>query len=181
MGLICPKKFPNTSLWPLGVIHGDIKPQNILVFRSAITGETSFKVADFGYSTLVVAESELVSLPKSRPWNAPEHRHEGFKVDAAKKTDVYSFGMLCLWVLFGESLPASFDIPNGPYRPTSLEKQKDEDRMQELVEQALEASASLSAEQNDRIGEFFRSTLAKAEKKRTSDFPRLIRLLTPEW
>ena len=61
----------------IGVIHGDIKPQNVLVFKDAITKEITVKVADFGYSTLTAGESERVLLPKSRPWNAPEHRYGG--------------------------------------------------------------------------------------------------------
>ena len=85
----------------IGVVHGDIKPQNVLVFKDAITRKITVKVADFGYSTLTVGESGMVFLPKSRPWNAPEHHFGGFIAQEAKKTDVYSFGMLCLWLLFG--------------------------------------------------------------------------------
>jgi serine/threonine protein kinase len=76
----------------------------VLVFKD-VTGKTTIKVADFGYSTLA-GEVEQVLLPKSRPWNAPEHYFGEFEVTDAKKTDVYSFGILCLWVLFGTLLIA---------------------------------------------------------------------------
>ena len=41
----------------IGVVHGDIKPQNVLVFKDAVTKKIAVKVADFGYSTLAVGES----------------------------------------------------------------------------------------------------------------------------
>ena len=101
-------QLPFKSDKDIGVVHGGIKPQNVLVFKDAITKEITVKVTDFGYSTLTVGESGKVILPKSRPWNAPEHHFREFKVQEAKKTDVYSFGMLCLWFLFGNRLS---DIP----------------------------------------------------------------------
>ena len=95
--------LPFKSDKDIGLIHGDIKPQNVLVFKDA-TKKPTVKVADFGYSTLTAGESGKVFLPKSRPWNAPEHHLGEFNAQEAKKTDVYSFGMLCLWLLFGNRL-----------------------------------------------------------------------------
>jgi serine/threonine protein kinase len=88
------------------IIHGDIKPQNVLVFKDG-AGMTAIKLADFGFATLATGEARNVLLPMSRPWNAPEHRFGGFDFPEAKKTEVYSFGMLCLWVLFEKSLSQS--------------------------------------------------------------------------
>ena len=45
----------------IGVVYGDIKPQNVLVFKDAITRKATVKVADFGYSTLTVGESGKIS------------------------------------------------------------------------------------------------------------------------
>ena len=78
------------------MIHGDIKPQNVLVFQNA--AGTTVKLADFGYSTLTAGEMQTIRLPKSTPWNAPEHQHgKNSNISEAKKADVYSFGLLCLW------------------------------------------------------------------------------------
>ena len=146
--------LPFKSDKDIGVVHGDIKPQNMLVFKDAITKKITVKVADFGYSTLTVGESGKVFLPKSRPWNAPEHHFGEFNVQEAKKADVYSFGMLCLWLLFGNRLS---DIPqtsadgtaelisfNAPLlqvgRPTLLEILKDEDRVEDIANHLVESS-----------------------------------------
>jgi len=47
------------------IVHGDVKPQNVLVFGDA-TGKTTVKMADFGYSTLAASKAGNVLLPKLR-------------------------------------------------------------------------------------------------------------------
>jgi serine/threonine protein kinase len=83
------------------IIHGDIKPQNILIFEDH-EHKLVAKIADFGNSVAGVAENDLCQLPRSDPWTAPEYHHRKFSVSAAKKMDIYSFSMLCLWLLLDE-------------------------------------------------------------------------------
>jgi serine/threonine protein kinase len=49
------------------VIHGDIKPDNVLIFKNE-HGNFISKLADFGFSTLSMQENELILLPRSNPW-----------------------------------------------------------------------------------------------------------------
>ena len=146
----------------IGVVHGDIKPQNVLVFKDAITRKTTVKVADFGYSTLTAGESGMVFLPKSRPWNAPEHHFGGFEAHEAKKTDVYSFGILCLWVIFG---------------PTLLERLKDEDSAEYIANSLVESMPGLNVEYRFRLKEVFSLTLPHNPGNRTCDLAGVIGLL----
>ena len=161
----------------------------MLVFKDATTRKITVKVTDFGYSTLTVGESGKVFLPKSRPWNAPEHHFEGFEAHEAKKTDVYSFGMLCLWVLFGNCLPdlpqttadgvtglISFDVPFFPSRPTLLECLKNEDRLV-YIANLLGSIPSLDAKYTIRLKEIFSLTLPHDPRKRTCDLAKVIGLL----
>ena len=140
-----------------------------------------------------MGESGKVLLPKSRPWNAPEHDFGGFKAHEAKKTDVYSFGMLCLWVLFGDRLSdfpqttadgvtglISFDVPPFRCRPTLLESLKDEDRLEYIANNLLGSMPGLDVEYTVRLREIFSLTLSHNPKERTSDLARVIGLLSRE-
>ena len=144
----------------------------MLVFKNATTRKTTVKVTDFGYSTVTAGGSGTVLLPKSRPWNAPEHHLGEFKADEAKKTDVYSFGMLCLWVLFGNRLSdvsqttadgaaglISFDAPFYTGGPTLLERLKDEGRLQYVSSHLVESMPGLDGEYKIRLKEIFGLTL----------------------
>ena len=180
------------------MIHGDIKPQNVLVYKDA-AGETSIKVADFGYSTFAASETfatdgdlfqgaaaARVYLPKSRPWNAPEHHFGEFTVSGAKKTDVYSFGMLCLWVLFGsthaECMPKdiSFDASTGPH--TSLEQLKESNQLETVTNNLVDLIplVHFSAEHRIRLKEIFNLTVQLNSENRASDLGRLVGLLQIE-
>ncbi|KAG7402149.1 hypothetical protein PHYBOEH_005712 [Phytophthora boehmeriae] len=89
----------------MGVIHGDLKCNNILV-----GGDGATKLADFGLSSLsssiilIEPESEIDSGDKPRPvgairWKAPEML-KGEKGTLA--SDVYSFGMCIIEAVSGE-------------------------------------------------------------------------------
>lgn len=174
------------------MIHGDIKPQNVLVFKNA--DDTTVKVADFGYSTLTAGETGTVHLPKSRPWNAPECQlGKLFNVPEAKKADVYSFGLLCLWVLFGNTHSGvsvttsgsniellSFDGPPAPHVRTLLEELKDKDRMEDIAHQLIQTISDLSVEDGARLREFFRLAVAHDPRNRSSDLGKLVVLLSPQ-
>jgi len=172
------------------VIHGDIKPQNVLVFKDT-TGKTTVKVADFGYSTLAVSEMGKVFLPKSRPWNAPEHHHGEFTVSEAKKTDVYFFGMLCLWVLYGnrlsDILPVTTEVVTEsdsfatPFSsPTLLERLKVEDQVVHIAYQLTLTTSDLSDGQKACLNQFFSSTVCHSPENRASDIGTLMGLFSQE-
>ncbi|KAL8658445.1 MAG: hypothetical protein Q9202_007562 [Teloschistes flavicans] len=80
------------SMHTLGIVHGDIKPENILVVEDQVHGYSA-NLCDFGFST-IHAGGRLIQLPYSWPWTAPEYHRRGFSLDYAKKTDIYSLGLL---------------------------------------------------------------------------------------
>lgn len=71
------------------------------MLASGERGRVSPKLIDFGYSCFTQSQDQKLSLPKSEPWNAPEYdSNEGrFSVQDAKKADLFSFGLMCLWIL----------------------------------------------------------------------------------
>jgi serine/threonine-protein kinase len=83
----------------LGIIHRDIKPDNILLTRK---GEV--KVTDFGLSRCLSADSPTLHLTQSgvtmgTPLYMSPEQVKGAPVDA--RTDIYSFGVTCYAMLAG--------------------------------------------------------------------------------
>ena len=55
--------------YAVDVIHGDIRPDNVLIFANQSGGYTP-READFGYSTMALnLEKGRVHFPRSKPWN----------------------------------------------------------------------------------------------------------------
>ena len=155
----------------IAVVHGDIKPENVLIFQDH-TGCDVAKVADFGYSTLVAEDDDIIRMPKSEPWNAPEHHHRGFTFSQALRMDAFSFGMLCLWLLFHE-------MENYPHL-TQLKQLKSEDKLQSYAHKLTMAALGLEDGQRENLRVLFGSTLVKDPEGRNPDFASLLQLLTQD-
>jgi len=80
------------------VIHGDIKPQNVLVFKDA-TGKTTVRMADFGIPLLQRVNQEGFSCRSLGRGMLPNIILVGsaYLKPNNRRTP---FGMLCLWLLF---------------------------------------------------------------------------------
>ncbi|KAK3374185.1 kinase-like domain-containing protein [Lasiosphaeria ovina] len=155
------------------IIHGDIKPQNVLVFK--LDGRYVTKVTDFGYSSWFRDDTDRIRLPRSRPWHAPEgdRLSRNFSFAEAKRADIFSYALLCFWILFEKDLSskAGAYLAEENLRPTSkgggqqvphsiraLGRLKQTDLLIDAVPQLLteELGASGHAE---TLLEFFRSAL----------------------
>lgn len=149
------------------IIHGDVKPENILIFDNDSSRYVA-KVADFGYSTWFASDGELVKMPRSRYWVAPEWHHRGFTTADAMKMDIYSFGMLCLWLLFYNTQENTtrdfYSHLNSAERVSAL--------AHELV-----SIAGLDDQRRCNLNQLFDLTLANNPAERGSNFNQLISLL----
>ncbi len=94
-----------------GVVHRDVKPENILV-----SGEGGVKIADFGLAKLIGTPAALVSLTGSREvlgtfrYMAPEQLERPLDVD--HRADIYSLGVVFYEMLTGEIPMGRFDPPS---------------------------------------------------------------------
>ncbi|KAL9129225.1 MAG: hypothetical protein Q9217_002266 [Psora testacea] len=175
------------------IVHGDVKCENILIFdkddHDGPTGPENFslysKLTDFGVSRL--PSGELV-LGGSRPWQAPEcFRGAYLKIEEAKRTDIYSFGML-LWrvCLDGDPFKSLGEFEGETAkerrqkRNDAITKLKDEDRLVQHVCNSLALSERFSRSQLEMLCEVISITLLKEAGRRELDIRRIIRLLTPD-
>jgi serine/threonine protein kinase len=152
----------------LAIVHGDIKPDNVLVFEVG-TDRYVAQVADFGYSSFVARGDDVINMPGSQPWAAPEYHHRGFTGSQAIQMDTFSFGMLCMWILF-------YDVKDFP-EETQLEALKFEDKLYGTACELTMAVSGLEDERRERLKVLFKSTLVKSAEERDSDFMNLLQLL----
>ena len=140
------------------------------------------RVTDFGYSTRYASDTDLVTMAISWPWNAPEHNRVSkmWTTSEAKKMDLFSFGILCLWILFEKVLSA----PKSSVRqaafwgahevPCSLPVQsreilhtfKVERTLPLLAQWLLDAETDLKNDERGALNEFFASILDEASERR---------------
>lgn len=158
------------AMHSISIIHGDIKPENILIFEDGANNIVP-KLIDFGYSTLFAREQSVpIAMPGSWPWYAPEwhHKFKAKDITMAKKMDAYSFGLLCVWILFYNTVDK---------KGQSFYEEVEE--MPILIDSHL-ANASLPQQTKDRLQTLFSLTLAKNSASRGFDFDYFLRLFVPE-
>ncbi|KMU82554.1 hypothetical protein CIHG_00335 [Coccidioides immitis H538.4] len=93
-------------LHELDIVHGDLKPDNVLIFRDA-SGNLTAKISDFGFSQVELpAGSPSFGAGGTEYWNAPECLRDApdplaiFRKE--KSRDFYSYALLAVSIFLGE-------------------------------------------------------------------------------
>jgi serine/threonine protein kinase len=172
------------------IIHGDIKPQNVLIFPNEDHGFVA-KMADFGFSIGFQRENDRIFLPESRPWNPPEHHNRHFFPEEAKRMDIYSFGLLCFWLLFGTSdqLPLAPWMQYENAESISFEgsesldifeclKKNEDDNLLRWIAWLIDYQEDFNDSERNDLKQFFRFTLVRKSSQRNMDFDVLLSSLT---
>jgi serine/threonine protein kinase len=171
----------------IDIVHGDIKPDNVLVFKSVESGIYGVKITDFGYSSFGSSEDDEVKLPLSTPWEAPEYHDRWFPLKAAKRLDVYSFGLLALWLLFRDkTLILDNDIEvkisdaftdDGRAEMANLQHSKRKGTLLPAILQLTSQKADLTDHQRQTFDQLFTLSLELAPEKRATDMRPFVELL----
>lgn len=77
-----------------GIVHGDVKSENVLVFSDPQKKYVA-KLGDFGFSVVGEASTAEVKIGGTSPWRAPETTKPVLR-HLLKSTDIYSYG-LTVW------------------------------------------------------------------------------------
>ncbi|KAI1118428.1 kinase-like domain-containing protein, partial [Nemania sp. NC0429] len=153
------------------VIHGDIKPQNVIMFK-ADDGSFVPKVADFGYSTLLSEPEVTISLPRSRPWFAPEIlEYPNFSPAQASLADIFSYAVETV-----TGVRATQDYQDIALRKLS-DMRSDNSSLVELSAYLISTDTNFDAETRNRLREFFHGTLSDDPHERQSSLPLLLNYL----
>ncbi|MFY9143126.1 protein kinase domain-containing protein [Sulfuricurvum sp.] len=80
----------------LGLVHGDIKPENILVYKNEGLSGVNFKMVDFGSIVEIFSTNSRAGTPT---YLAPE-RFSGSVIN--ESTEIFSIGVTLYWALTGK-------------------------------------------------------------------------------
>ncbi|KAG0130179.1 kinase-like domain-containing protein [Tuber indicum] len=84
------------ALHDAGIIHGDIKTDNVLVFPAEAPFFCVAKLSDFGFSVLDMEKNQKIYNIGTPGWQAPELGDVGVSIDMLTKCDYFSLGLLIL-------------------------------------------------------------------------------------
>jgi hypothetical protein len=132
-----------------------------LIFKENSDSYTA-RVTDFGYSTVFSSTGDI-HMPITEPWNAPEWNSGRFDLSAAMKMDAYSFGMLCLWVVFIEYFDSQslLHVLKSGYQPLNL------------AHQLVRSSFGLAERHCIVLDQLFGLTLEEKPDDRSEDFVQI--------
>jgi len=121
------------ALHDCDVVHGDMKCQNILLFKDdTVPGGLIAKLADFGHSVTELDEREGLR-GNTPPWNAPEDNGD-LNFIGLKAADIYSLGFVLWRILAAGAHPFQVITGTGTMLdPDVIEMMKREESMVNLM------------------------------------------------
>ncbi|KAM7189223.1 Protein kinase-like domain containing protein [Naviculisporaceae sp. PSN 640] len=172
----------NTKYARSEIIHGDIKPQNILIGRTeenklkSIKSRYMAKMADFGSSRVVRTDDMTFCFPETTGWTAPEHHHRGYDASQGYGMDLYRFCLTCLWLLLNDQVGAV----------DARSAQKIVHEVREAIDpcqKAVEVIGCLGYDPlvTGRLSKLFARALARDPAARQQKVKTIMSLLDPQW
>ncbi|KAL5603557.1 hypothetical protein FOVSG1_006307 [Fusarium oxysporum f. sp. vasinfectum] len=161
--------FGLSALHNAGIVHGDLKSENVLICDADGGSRVVAKLADFGCAVTDLGPSDTLKLPAfTLPWNAPES-HDRLPRDLLKYTDVYSYGLLVWRVVLDGANPFRHIYILASLDKDEFQRQveifKMEDRVLALAKSTLRAPFCNTVE-SDLIANLLDSTLQLESSKR---------------
>ncbi|KAG7284947.1 hypothetical protein NEMBOFW57_009562 [Staphylotrichum longicolle] len=126
-----------SALHQCGIVHGDVKPQNVLIFNKPTLHA---KIADFSHSILDMGG--ISRLPGGTWIYAAPEWEKAAPTTQLMATDIYSYGLIFAGLILGLDLKQCIqrDPPSDPSMPLrqTVEKLKKEDQMRQYLTRQLQ-------------------------------------------
>jgi serine/threonine protein kinase len=163
---------PGTERSLIGIIHGDIKPSNILMDQDNGDTQPRLKWNDFGQSNWADTEPKFRT---TRTYEAPEN---GMRSKLGKKSDIWSFGCVLLdfavWLLHGHDGLQAFGAQRFTKTPGSGLRLKDDHFYTLVYLNQQEIGAMVRAAVSDSLADVVQDERCKG------DFEHVMRLVSEE-
>lgn len=105
-GILAQAAHAMAAVNAAGIVHGDMKPENIMV-----NPQGTVKVIDLGQAAPNGTEKERVQ--GSPFFMAPEQLDKNLNLKVTYRTDVFNFGATMYWALTGKFIPTEFARKKG--------------------------------------------------------------------
>lgn len=125
------------------------------------------------------SDRDYARTPRSIPWDAPEWHHREHDFRALVKMDIYSFALLCLWLLFGEQCVQK-GILLDSYQEGQYERLrllKTDNQLTMMAVDLVYQNKDLSTGQARRLAWLFESCLTASVRTRERDIAKILRYL----
>ena len=146
-----------------GVIHGDIKPGNILMYSGPTDNSVIPKLSDFGFS--VLDQNVVTRLPGgTRNWEAPEMLEKHSSDQDLMLPDTYSFGLL-VWYIARNGMAPFANLEGVGQETQSVQTQECIRDLKKTVHVPTIASSSIDS-RREVYHDVFALTLDREPQKR---------------
>jgi len=156
-----------SALHKSGLVHGDIKADNVLIRRSPNRKYVA-KLSDFGFSVIAATESAEIWIGGTDPWRAPEIRDGPVRINAAKFADTYSFGLLAWSVCLDGGSPFDFVLEHCKGN-SEVEELKKDDRLLSVAKGKEWLTRYVRAKGGPRIEEMYEAAVEKVATQKASN------------
>jgi serine/threonine protein kinase len=145
------------------VIHGDVKPQNVLVYETPYRA----KGADFGHSLFNTGETRKL-IGGTKGYAAPEWMLSA-STEMLKQTDVFSYGLVFTSIMLGTDVLDWFAKNHGGMKAglKFLDDLKNENTILQHLSGAIQQLDDPTLEDSGLILDVLRCTLQNDPKKRS--------------
>ena len=153
----------------------------MLVFEQR-SGEYTATLADLGHSISFNEDDDRAHMPRSTPWEAPNHSLRiKYRFSDMVGMEVYSFGMVCMWLLFHERLlerGIALERVGKAKDLDYLRNLKNGRGMYEVARDLTQKTPGISTDQIRGLIKFFGLCLAPNHTDRGSNIGSLLPLLS---